>query len=110
MAGCSGQTSGSSESGTPVDDPVSVSVASLKGPTSIGLAGVMNDADNKATEDTYTFDVQAQADAVVASLTQGTTNIALLPANVAATVYNKTKGTANAIQVLNINTLGVLYI
>lgn len=105
LVGCSG----SSQTGKPADSAqtsaTTIRVSSLKGPTSIGLAGVMKAADNKELSDTYDFQISAAADEIVAKLASGETDIALLPANVAATVYAKTQ----AISVIDINTLGVLY-
>lgn len=47
------------------------------------------------------------ADELVASIASGKLDIALVPANVASVLYNKTEG---GISVIDINTLGVLYI
>lgn len=84
-------------------------VASLKGPTSIGLVKFMDDASNGLTYNTYTFDIAGadQPDTVLASMLQGKTDIALMPANMASVLYNKTNG---AVSVIDINTLGVLYV
>lgn len=85
--------------------PTTIRVSSLKGPTSIGLAGVMQAADKQELHDTYDFQISGAADEIVAKLASGETDIALLPANVAATLYAK----GQEITVININTLGVLY-
>lgn len=85
--------------------PTTVRVSSMKGPTSIGLAGVMRSADADELVDTYEFQVTGAADEVVAKIAAGDTDIALLPANVAATIYSK----GQDISVIDINTLGVLY-
>lgn len=47
------------------------------------------------------------ADELVAAVSSGDVDIALVPANVASVLYNKTEG---KISVLDINTLGVLYV
>ena len=80
------------------------SIAALKGPTAMGLAKMMRDHEN---DDAYAFTIAASADAVTPALLKGEIDMACIPANLAAILYNKTGG---EIQVLAINTLGVLYI
>ena len=80
------------------------SIAALKGPTAMGLAKMMRDHEN---DDAYAFTIAASADAVTPALLKGETDMACIPANLAAVLYNKTGG---EIQVLAVNTLGVLYI
>ena len=81
-----------------------VRVGSLKGPTSMGLVSLMN-SDTSANQ--YDFQMVTAADELVASIASGKLDIALVPANVASVLYNKTEG---GISVIDINTLGVLYI
>lgn len=86
---------------------VKVRVGSLKGPTSIGLVSLMNEAKQGSTKVKYDdFKVVANADELTTQLIQGNLDIALVPANVASILYNKTNGD---VRVLDINTLGVLY-
>lgn len=82
-----------------------VKVGSLKGPTSIGMAKMMDDND-RATDKKYEFVNAAAADELVAKMVSGELDIALVPANVAGILYNKTN---QGISVVDINTLGVLY-
>lgn len=85
-----------------------VNVIALKGPTAIGLVQFMNQADNKEiTDNNYNFEIVAAVDEVTPKIVQGTVDIAAVPANLASVLYNNTKAD---IQVLAINTLGVLYI
>lgn len=88
------------------EESVSVRVGSLKGPTTIGLVSLMEKAENKESEGTYTFQMEAGADALLAAMTKGDLDIALIPANAASIWYNKLDG---AVKVIDINTLGVLY-
>lgn len=81
-------------------------VGALKGPTAMGLAALMQESQDGKSEGSYQFTVAAQPDEIAAKLVSGDLDIALLPANMAAALYNKTEG---KIAVLNINTLGVLY-
>ena len=78
----------------------------LSGPTGIGAAKLL--ADNAAAnQPRYTADVVAANDEVTAALIKGETDIAAVATNVAANLAAKTDG---AVQVLAVNTLGVLYI
>ncbi len=109
LMGCSGQKASSSSANansTQGNSPV-VHVASLKGPTSIGIAQLIDDAESGKTSYKYEFTVSGTADEVLPKLIQGDVDIALIPANAAATVYNKTQG---KVSVIDINTLGVLYV
>lgn len=108
LFGCSGQTpSEDSSSQAAAAEPVTVRVGSLSGPTTIGMVSFMDKADAGETNNTYEFTVSGAADEIVPSLIKGDLDIALVPANVAATVYNKTDG---GVSVIDINTLGVLYV
>lgn len=85
--------------------PVNVSV--LNGTTGFGMANLMDDAAKDAAALDYRFTVETDASNIVAGLVNGSVDIAALPTNAAATVYNKTQG---GVQVLALNTLGVLYL
>ena len=84
-----------------------VRVGSLKGPTSMGLAYLMETAKNGETANTYEFTMAGKADELVGNIANGSLDIALVPANVASVLYNKTQG---QVKVIDINTLGVLYV
>ncbi len=87
-------------------EPVEVNIQTLNGTTGFGMAKMMHDAKN-ATNANYHFTVQTDASVVLASLINGDTDIAALPTNAAANVYNKTNG---KVQILAVNTKGVLYL
>ena len=87
----------------PEDDTV-IRVAGMTGPTGIGLVKMMNDNENN---EKYSFELKAKADEIIPLLVKGELDIAALPSNAAATVFNKN---GEFIQVLAINTLGVLSI
>ena len=78
-------------------------VAALKGPTAMGMVKMMSDDGGS----NYAFDIHAAADEITPKLVQGELDVAALPANLAAVLYQRTKG---ELQVLAVNTLGVLYI
>lgn len=88
-------------------DRPAVNLAMLSGPTGMGAAKLMADNTDGTTLNDYTVTVAAQPTDLTGKLTSGELDIAALPTNVAATLYNKTNG---AIQMLALNTLGVLYI
>lgn len=84
-----------------------IRVASLKGATSIGLVKLMEDSKNGKTQNQYDFLITATADEVVAKLGKGELDVAAIPANLSAVLYNKLEGKISAAA---INTLSVLYI
>lgn len=89
-------------------DPVDVSVMGMTGPTTMGMVYMMNENDNgNLTDNNYTFSIAASIDEVTPKIVTGEVSIAAVPANVASALYNSTEG---GVQVLAINTLGVLYI
>ena len=86
----------------------SVNVLALKGPTAMGMVSLMDQADQgEITEENYDFQIVASPDEVSPAIAQGTADIAAVPANLASVLYQKTDG---GVQVLTINTLGVLYL
>ena len=87
--------------------PVTARIAALKGPTAMGLVKLMSDAPSSANGPLYDFTLAGSADEVTPTLIKGELDMACVPANLAAVLYNKTEG---AVQVLAVNTLGVLYI
>ena len=86
----------------------SATVMALKGPTAMGMVSLMNQADQgEITDENYNFQIVASPDEVTPAIAQGTADIAAVPANLASVLYQKTDG---GVQVLTINTLGVLYL
>lgn len=81
------------------DSAKNIRIGSLKGPTSIGLMKMMDDT-------SYSFELATTADELLPQMISGDLDIALVPANVSSVLYNKSEG---AVQVIDINTLGVLY-
>ena len=95
-----GIVSSGPESSEPAADTGAVRVAALKGPTAMGMIQMMDQED-------YEFTLAASADEVTPLIIQGKVDIAAVPANLAAVLFSKTEG---KISVIDINTLGVLYI
>ena len=138
IAGCaspapSPSTDNPAPGGAPAEEPVTLRMASLKGPTSIGLASLIAESGGLAAADdpaatgpnqggaapaatndvaasgespAYAFTIAGTADEIVPALASGDVDIALIPANLAATLYQRTDG---GIRVIDVNTLGVLY-
>ena len=78
-----------------------VNVAALKGPTGMGISYMMDDKTK------YNVELQDAPDVVVGKFVNGEIDIAAVPLNLAAVLYNKTEGN---VVLLNLDTLGVLYI
>lgn len=88
--------------------PVSLNIMALKGPTAMGMVKFMDEVDSGAISDNeYHFTIAAAIDEVTPAIIQGNADIAAVPANLASVLYNNTKG---QVQVLAVNTLGVLYL
>ncbi len=103
MTGC-----GSAKDARTSAEPVAVNVIALKGPTAMGMVDFMDRAQAGAiTDNDYHFEIAATADEVTPKLVQGQVDIAAVPANLASVLYNNTEG---GVQVLAVNTLGVIYI
>lgn len=81
-------------------------VGAMKGPTSMGLLYLMNDESVNESGINYEFQMATGADELLPLVLKGELDIALVPANVASVLYAKSEG---AISVIDVNTLGVLY-
>ena len=84
-----------------------IRIAGLKGPTTMGLVNLIAQAEAGQTAQDYAFTMFGAADELVPLLVKGELDAAAIPANLAATLYQKTGG---ALEVACINTLGVLYV
>lgn len=93
--------------GMTVSAQEAVRIGALKGPTYMGIASFQGDAEDQAEAGSYDVTVVTAADELTGKVLAGDVDIALLPANVASVLYNKTEG---GIRVIDVNTLGVLYI
>ena len=100
------ETDSAEASAAPAEETV-VRVGGLKGPTTMGLVKLMQDAENGEAQNTYEFTMVTAADELTAMVAGDQVDIALLPANVASVLYHKTN---QNVSVIDINTLGVLYL
>ena len=99
LAACASPTQGGGER------PV-MNVAALKGPTAMGMAGLMQEAEENRSAADYVFTVSGAVDEIAPLLMQGKADVAAVPANLASVLYANTGG---QVAVLAVNTLGVLY-
>lgn len=100
----------SADNSSKADTPAAketLNVAVLKGPTALGMLPLMSKNEAGASAVDYHFTVAGAADEITAAIIKGDIPVAAVPCNLAATLYNKTKG---GVKVAAINTLGVLYI
>ena len=122
LTACGKEQETQPETEEPVQEaPATLRVGALKGPTAMGLVELMKASDlvsageevPKAYDnlpdavDSYTFTLAAAATELAPQLVKGDLDIACVPANLAATLYQQTEG---EVVTLGINTLGVLYI
>lgn len=84
-----------------------INVCGIKGPTGVGFANLWKAQEDGTAQNDYTFSlVSVPADAGNRVVT-GEADIAAVPTNLAAALYKKTGG---KVQILAVNTLGVLHI
>lgn len=91
----------------PEYEPIDIRIGGLKGPTSIGMVQLMESAESGTAANNYIFTLAGAADEITPKLIKGDLDMAAIPANLASVFYNNTDGD---IQLMAINTLGVIYI
>lgn len=89
------------------NDDTQIRIAALKGPTAMGMVKLMDDAKNGTAKGNFDFNISEAVDEITPMLVKGDVDIAAVPANLGAVLYNNTEG---KVKVLAVNTLGVLYI
>ena len=123
LAACGGAASGSTASSAASGEVVSeaasseeakelsttdaLRIAGLKGPTTMGLVNLLSMEEDGTASMDYDLQLYGAADEIVPLLMKGELDMAAIPANLAATLYQKTNG---GIQAVAVNTLGVLYV
>jgi len=88
------------------EENVTVKVAVLSGPTGMGIVKMIADNNAGKTDNKYVIDIFADPTEVIAKVKLGEYDLAALPTNVAAKLYNMKDVD---VQMAAINTLGVLY-
>ncbi len=88
-------------------DKKEINIAFLKGPTGLGSLKLIEDSKNGNTAQNYNISILTDPTQVIAQVSNGEIDIAALPTNSAASLYNKSNGD---VEIIALNTLGVLYI
>ena len=97
----------SSEEAKELSTTDALRIAGLKGPTTVGLVNLLSMEEDGTASMDYDLQLYGAADEIVPLLMKGELDMAAIPANLAATLYQKTNG---GIQAVAVNTLGVLYV
>ena len=88
-------------------EDVTVRVMALKGPTGMGMVQLMENNENGTAQNKYEISLAAAPEEVSAAVIAGTVDIAAVPVNLAAVLFNKPDVD---ISFAAVNTLGVLYL
>ncbi len=125
MAACSGsdpkETENNGTEGTPdttdnaapvdpdaeLNSDLEIDITVIAGTTGMGFAKIMDDSAKGSGRFKYNFDIVSDASLASGAIISGEADMAAVPTNLAAVLYNKTNG---GIQVVAVNTLGVLYL
>jgi NitT/TauT family transport system substrate-binding protein len=86
---------------------VTVRLGGLTGPTTMGMVKLLADSEQNLTANRYDFKLAGTADELTPLLVKGELDAAAVPINLGAVLFNKTQG---GVELVAINTLGVLYI
>lgn len=87
-------------------NPINVNIVGLKGPTSIGMIKLIDEKALNSDKYTVEYTTVEAPDIITGKIINNEVQIAAVPTNLAAVLYNKTEG---KVQFLAQNTLGVLY-
>ena len=111
LTGCGGKTeTGDSDAVQGSAEATDVNVGLIMGPPSMGLGWFIHENEEGNTFNHYNFEVAGvDYSAVSASLNQGDYDIATLPSNVAAILYNN-EDMKEQVKVISIGNLGLLYV
>lgn len=88
-------------------DPVSVTIAGLKGPTSIGMIKMIDEKALQSDKYKVEYIQEAAPDSLTGKIISGDIQISSVPINLASVLYNKTQG---KVQLAAVNTIGNLFI
>ena len=106
-AASSAAASEEEEAAAPLSVTEPLRIAGMKGPTTMGLVNLLSMEPAGTAAMDYNLQLYGAADEIVPLLIKGELDMAAIPANLAATLYQKTSG---GIQAVAVNTLGVLYV
>lgn len=102
LTGCGSKTKQTSKS---KDTAVKTNVSMVKGFSSISMVNLMEKNEKGKAANNYQFSVATAPDEVMSKLVTQEIDIAAVPTNMAASLYQKTKGN---VVMLAVNTLGVV--
>lgn len=106
LFGCSNDE-GTEEAEVAEEERVPIRLGGLKGPTSMGLAKLLDDNDNGLTKNEYQFTMAPTGDELVPSILQGELDILAIPSNLGAVIYNNSE---KGMRMLNACMLGAIYV
>ena len=89
----------------PETDDYQLKIGYLNGPTGMGMAKLISNNGGKDGNEKYSFEA-VTADKVVEALEGGRVDVACMPTNAAATLYNKSQ----SVEILAINCLNSIYV
>lgn len=104
LMGCSNKNDSKAPSH---DDSYTLKVGTLKGPTGMGMAKLIDDHNLASSDPMYDFEFFGAPEDITAKLISNNLDIAAVPVNLAAIINKKTNG---EYLIAAINTLGVLHI
>lgn len=88
-------------------EPINVTIAGLKGPTSIGMIKMIDEKALNSDKYNVSYMAESAPDALTGKIINGEIQISSVPINLASVLYNKTEG---KVQLMAVNTIGNLYI
>ena len=107
LCACSGSAPAEEAPEETTFEGTTIRLGGLKGPTSMGMVKMLSDSEAGNTVNTYEFTMAGSADELTPKLLQGELDVLAVPANLGSILYNNSDG---AVQMLAVNTLGVIYI
>ena len=84
-------------------------LSALNGPTAMSLVKLMEDAKEEKSANKYSFsEFTTDPASIIAGLTKNDLDLAAIPSNAAATIYNKTKGGIKVLATVNTGVLNIV--
>lgn len=102
-----GEATGAEDGAQPTVEYPTIRIAAMTGPTGMGMVKLLDENEQGISTLKYDFTLAGAADEITPKLVKGELDIAAVPVNLASVLYNNTQG---EIQLLAVNTLGVIYI
>lgn len=88
-------------------EPINVTIAGLKGPTSIGMIKMIDEKALNSDKYNVSYVAESTPDALTGKIINSEIQISSVPINLGSVLYNKTEG---KVQLMAVNTIGNLYI